>query len=157
MTPEERRRYKAEWERRKRAEQRGVPFDESHVYKPYAQRGIRSKSHAEYMREWRRRNVAYRLAEKKVFRARLRARRYDAPTDRMFTASDVLARYDAQAGRCYYCGSLLTESYTVDHLRPLSRGGTNDPDNVVVACKSCNDSKGVLLSEEFAARTSDWR
>src|SRR6059058_2709590 len=41
--------------------------------------------------------------------------------------------------RCQYCGGHLTElkqreSLTRDHLIPLSRGGTNDWNNVVTAC-----------------------
>lgn len=41
---------------------------------------------------------------------------------------------------CYYCGS---ESHlVVDHLIPRIRGGPDEPDNLIIACKSCNSSKG---------------
>jgi len=41
---------------------------------------------------------------------------------------------------CIYCGS--TENPSYDHLMPRSRGGSDIPDNVVMACRSCNSSKG---------------
>jgi len=42
--------------------------------------------------------------------------------------------------RCIYCGSM--ESLSYDHLIPRSRGGPDIPDNVVIACRTCNSSKG---------------
>ena len=56
--------------------------------------------------------------------------------------------------RCQYCGRHATElkmreSLTRDHLIPLSRGGTNDWNNVVTACSPCNTRKGNRLPEEI--------
>lgn len=31
---------------------------------------------------------------------------------------------------------------TIDHVRPVSRGGTNTMDNVQILCAKCNESKG---------------
>ena len=42
--------------------------------------------------------------------------------------------------RCVYCGS--EENLTTDHLIPKNRGGDNSADNLVLACKSCNSSRG---------------
>lgn len=41
---------------------------------------------------------------------------------------------------CAYCGS--SQSLTIDHVFPRARGGADDPDNAVWACRSCNSSKG---------------
>jgi len=41
---------------------------------------------------------------------------------------------------CIYCGS--TKDLCVDHLIPRSRGGPDIGDNAILACKSCNASKG---------------
>lgn len=44
---------------------------------------------------------------------------------------------------CFYCKKLLTpQTITVDHSIPLSRGGSNEFDNLVGACEHCNRLKG---------------
>jgi hypothetical protein len=42
--------------------------------------------------------------------------------------------------QCIYCRSADGLSY--DHLAPRSRGGPDTTDNVVMACRACNSSKG---------------
>jgi len=45
---------------------------------------------------------------------------------------------------CYYCGvpaSLGLKVLHVDHVIPVSLGGTNDPWNLVAACWDCNAGK----------------
>lgn len=39
---------------------------------------------------------------------------------------------------CAYCGR---SANTVDHIKPISKGGPDVPENVVSCCKSCNSSK----------------
>lgn len=41
---------------------------------------------------------------------------------------------------CAYCGS--SGPLTIDHVFARARGGKDDPDNAVWACRSCNSSKG---------------
>ncbi len=41
---------------------------------------------------------------------------------------------------CAFCGS--KENLTTDHLVPRNRGGDDSADNLVLACKSCNASRG---------------
>jgi len=45
---------------------------------------------------------------------------------------------------CHYCGKALPlkSSACLDHVVPRSKGGSDDPDNLVVACKRCNTQKG---------------
>lgn len=48
--------------------------------------------------------------------------------------------------KCYWCTKLLTlPEATLDHMIPLSRGGSNSPDNQVLACYSCNQTRGNNL------------
>ena len=49
-------------------------------------------------------------------------------------------------GECVYCGAPAT---TYDHVIPISRGGSDTADNMVVACVSCNPSKGNRTPEEW--------
>ena len=48
---------------------------------------------------------------------------------------------------CQYCGS--EDATTVDHVLPISKGGTDDPDNLVAACTRCNYSKGNRMGQFF--------
>lgn len=60
------------------------------------------------------------------------------------TASDVKALFEQQQGHCLYCYNRL-DTYHVDHIVPLSRGGGNGADNIALACPSCNLSKNNKL------------
>lgn len=65
------------------------------------------------------------------------------------TAADVQAQYNRQRHCCYYCGCELNGKYHVDHVIPLSRGGSNGPENIVCACQNCNLQKGAKLPHEW--------
>ncbi|MDL2269302.1 HNH endonuclease [Desulfosarcina sp. OttesenSCG-928-A07] len=55
-------------------------------------------------------------------------------------------------GECYYCGKKIPASeLTMDHIVPMSRGGTTTKGNVVPACKMCNTQKKQLLPIEWEA------
>lgn len=95
-------------------------------------------------------NKKYRDANQGVRRAgkqRRRARELNAPGH--FSAADVRAQHKRQKGECYYCGADTRGSYHIDHVVPLSRGGTNFPDNIVISCPTCNQSKGNKLLHEW--------
>lgn len=66
------------------------------------------------------------------------------------TLVEILAR--AQ-GRCEWCNE--EAKVELDHAIPVSRGGTNDTDNLVASCRSCNASKGNSLPSEWVPRY--WR
>jgi len=52
---------------------------------------------------------------------------------------------------CTYCGD-INGPWCVDHVVPLSRGGTNTDYNLVACCIPCNSSKGNLLLSEWKGR-----
>jgi 5-methylcytosine-specific restriction endonuclease McrA len=77
-----------------------------------------------------------------------------------FTAADIERLHEEQKGRCFYCGDCILKGFEVDHNIPLSRGGTNAPSNIVLACRHCNRAKGNKLPDEFVRRTrgtTEWR
>ncbi|MFN3198745.1 MAG: HNH endonuclease [Bradymonadia bacterium] len=52
-------------------------------------------------------------------------------------------------GRCQYCGVKLTvREATLDHVMPRSRGGGGTWDNLVIACRPCNQFKADRTPEE---------
>jgi 5-methylcytosine-specific restriction endonuclease McrA len=53
---------------------------------------------------------------------------------------------------CAYCGR---KADTVDHIIPKSKGGTEDPSNLVACCKRCNNRKQSRTPEQ--AEMSFWR
>jgi 5-methylcytosine-specific restriction endonuclease McrA len=52
-----------------------------------------------------------------------------------------LAEYNYCCAYCYK--PFPVNELTVDHMQPISRGGTNTIDNLVPACKSCNSRKNT--------------
>lgn len=65
-----------------------------------------------------------------------------------FTQDDWLALIKASRRRCYYCGGKL-KKFTIDHFIPITRGGSNWPSNLVVACRPCNSSKSNKMPWEW--------
>lgn len=69
------------------------------------------------------------------------ARRNGAPTI-PFTADQLEDRLSMFAG-CWMCGGERDESFHVDHVKPLSKGGWHCLANLRPACGPCNISKGA--------------
>jgi len=45
--------------------------------------------------------------------------------------------------RCQYCGDPFSKTYlTLDHVIPIVQGGKKSWENIVTACKPCNQEKG---------------
>lgn len=96
-----------------------------------------------YVQTWLRKNPLIG----RVQASRKRARELGAPGDH--TVQDIEQLYEQQAGLCRWCGQELPDNFHVDHIVPFRRGGTNNPDNLALACPSCNASKGNKLVEEW--------
>ena len=57
----------------------------------------------------------------------------------------TLALIERDGLTCAECGTV--ENLTVDHILPLSKGGTDDLDNLRLLCRSCNSKKGDRTGE----------
>lgn len=67
----------------------------------------------------------------------------------------------ATHGRCWYCGKFLemprsassgqicSNWFVLDHVVPRSKGGSDDPSNLVASCWLCNSGKGNKTVEEY--------
>jgi 5-methylcytosine-specific restriction endonuclease McrA len=89
---------------------------------------------------------------RKASKANRRAREMNA--EGSHTAAEIRELFHDQHGRCGYCGINLMVSdtkaeYHVDHIVPLSRGGSNYIDNILVSCADCNLSKGDKLLQDW--------
>ncbi len=73
-----------------------------------------------------------------------------------FTLNDIVRLYQKQQGKCAapHCGIILKDKHTVDHKKPLARGGSNWPRNLQLLCHSCNSSKGDKTMKEWLGRLS---
>lgn len=75
--------------------------------------------------------------------------------DRVNLPLDVKRQVEAEShGRCAHCGapiSYAAGTFTVEHVIPLHKGGSNDPDNLVGLCEACNKDKSddVVLPGEY--------
>lgn len=69
----------------------------------------------------------------------LRSRRRTTPVVR-FSRETIYAR---DRGQCQYCHRpVMRRDVTYDHIIPKSRGGLTLWENIVIACRPCNQRKG---------------
>ena len=82
--------------------------------------------------------------------------RQEARTRRKkFSVKDRLAIYRKTEGHCYLCGEFVDfDSFEVEHHIPISKGGTNDLDNLYCSCTTCNAIKRDIYPQEFMEKIS---
>jgi 5-methylcytosine-specific restriction endonuclease McrA len=62
--------------------------------------------------------------------------------------------YARDGGRCVYCGAIARrpgpgvrrtpDLATLDHVVPRSKGGRLECGNLVLACRACNNERGIM-------------
>jgi 5-methylcytosine-specific restriction endonuclease McrA len=67
-------------------------------------------------------------------RAKKRLRMYGDKYNR-----DVMNVINIRSKCCAFCGA--TKNLTIDHIKPLSKGGKNELENIQVLCWECNKFK----------------
>lgn len=106
---------------------------------------LNAQQNREAAKEWRRQNPDKLKLQWRVRQARERS------AEGNHTPSDIRAMFESQEGRCAYCGIKLDARFHVDHIIPVSRGGSNDPENLCLACRDCNLSKKDKTPDEWKA------
>ena len=104
------------------------------------------------------RDRRYRTNHPTIIRAashRRRARKLSAGGT--YSIADVRLQIKTQTDKrgrlhCHWCGKTIKDKYHIDHVIPLSRGGSNSPGNLVIACPKCNLSKSNKLLSEWNDR-----
>ena len=67
-------------------------------------------------------------------------------------AADIQELLEEQGWMCVYCHEPLDDFWEIDHILPISRGGGDQTDNLAIACRPCNRSKGAKLLSEWKGR-----
>lgn len=109
------------------------------------ERDLLYRSEGRYKESELRASAKYKKTEKGKFQRR--KRKYMSRA-----LGEIDADYLAELLRgniCYYCGCKITGNKTIDHKMPIIKGGTNDNDNLVLACVRCNTQKGSKTEEEY--------
>lgn len=69
---------------------------------------------------------------------------------RKFSDYEKKTIYAKSDGKCEICGRQVKfKDMTVDHKIPLTKGGTNELENLQLAHLGCNRAKADMLYEEF--------
>lgn len=69
---------------------------------------------------------------------------------RLFTKKERMDIYVRDEGRCGICGTFLApNNFTIDHITPISKGGTYDYENLQCCCGRCNLMKADALPDDF--------
>ena len=85
---------------------------------------------------------------------RLKRARSNGPFD---ADIDIYKLIERDGGHCYLCGDDVLFSYhyndpkypTIEHVLPISKGGSHSWDNVKVACRECNTRKSTTLIDDY--------
>lgn len=75
---------------------------------------------------------------------RARGKREDWAS-RYVSAQTRTALLSAAQNRCAACGS--ADKLEIDHIVPISQGGTGDPNNLQVLCRQCNRRKRAKIAQ----------
>lgn len=87
-----------------------------------------------FSNKWDRYRKMHRLNWRHISRAQKAEVRADATTNQLIR---ILAK---QKGRCCYC-HCITDDLTLEHIVPISKGGSHTAENIAFACLCCNERK----------------
>ena len=111
-----------------------------------------SKAQAEYSKKYYKHYRTTPKGRAAIIKARLR---YQGLFKQAGDVDPMVLRKLQAIKSCMYCHIELTQKqnarsqFTIEHLVPLSRGGTNASDNLGASCRSCNGRKRTRTHTEF--------
>ena len=116
---------------------------------------------SEYNRKWRKENFIHRkIYDKKYAQDNPDARRASSAKRRAlhnaaegyFTKDQIIKMFSDQNCQCANCCKDISIEYEIDHIMPLSKGGTNYIDNIQLLCPNCNARKHNMTPSEWLQR-----
>lgn len=111
-----------------------------------------------YSVEWRKNNLEksrsgvaeYQAKHPEMRKASRQNRRAKIKqADGVITKSVVLKLLKLQRGKCAVCKCEASGNYHIDHIYPLSKGGSNVIENLQLLCPACNLSKSAKHPIDF--------
>lgn len=116
-----------------------------------------------YVEGWMKDNPERCLASRKVRSVRRQKRMKDAGPLHL-SSVDLVISYNkllfssATSYHCEYCKEEIHDCSTfhLEHIIPISKGGTNETHNLAISCGNCNARKLAKLVEEFRPDMVDY-
>ncbi|MBF0784043.1 hypothetical protein E4T80_00925 [Muribacter muris] len=84
---------------------------------------------------------------------RMRREKAIQKTGGHYTNSDILEIKRKLNNQCRFCGVDLDNSLHIEHLTPVSRGGSSNKNNLTLSCYKCNMEKTNKTLDEYL----EWR
>lgn len=78
--------------------------------------------------------------------------RYNLDVKKNYTSKEALEYLGGPLVKCALTGvdiNMETDEYCLDHIIPVSKGGTNELDNMQVVCSKANAAKSDMTMDEF--------
>lgn len=142
--------YAANKERRKAYNATEAVREKAKEYEKKRVQGTEQRRiHNEANRKYRRTDGGKLVSQAHCNKRRAQAR--NSPTHH--SAVDRRHIFESNGWLCALCGcnllDLPSKSRHLDHIVPLSKGGSNGPENLQPACQPCNNRKASRLPEEL--------
>ena len=116
--------------------------DGLHFYCKVCQRALKKEYDDKNRDQSRKKSLEYYRNNRERYRdnsRRYRIRKYQLGGK--FTHKQLDELYKSQKGLCKYCGVFVGLAFDLDHIVPLSKGGTSAIENMAITCGKCNRSK----------------
>lgn len=124
---------------------RDTRLEQKRTYHQENKARVNAKRRVYYREHWEQEQQAHKAffqahpGYMSAFAQKRRAQRLGAPRNNL-TRAQWQAIKEHYGHRCVYCGK-KSQRLTMDHITPLSRGGSHTVSNIVPACQSCNSKK----------------
>ena len=143
--------YQKQWKaaNREYVNSRDKKYREEHPEIEFKKQKKYRETHKEQLYE---KGKKYRETHRDYFKVKYKERKNNikSTNDGSITQALLEELLLLQDNKCTYCGCKLTpDNKHMDHIIPISRGGTHTADNIHYVCKGCNQSKGSKLESEW--------
>jgi len=135
------------------------PFETNYIRKLYCGNTCKAiwlrENNLEFAEKFNKYMLNYRKQywqdNKFIVSTKTKANRNNRRTSGILTYKDIIYIYERDNYSCHYCSKkeLSGLDLNIDHYIPISKGGTNELNNLVVSCHSCNSKKKSKMPEEF--------